>query len=109
MSCVCANRGAPAGGIIRLWHPLAWPDMAGVLINAHGTTLPVDPLLTMDYATGRGLCEADYPLKLPPPIEAKDLPCLDAVLYTHADNDHFGRPTAQLAIERFSCRLANCI
>jgi len=84
---------------------LAWLGMAGVLVNARGTILLLDPLLTIDYSTGRGLCEADYPLKLPLPIEAKDLPRLDAVLYTHADNDHFGRLTAKAVIERFPCRL----
>lgn len=83
----------------------AWLGMAGVLLNVRGTILLIDPLITMDYATGRGLCEADYLLKLPLPIEAKDLPRLDALLYTHADNDHFGRLTAQAIIDRFPCAL----
>ena len=33
------------------------------------------------------------------PIEARDVPRLDAVLYTHADDDHFGASTAEALVE----------
>jgi L-ascorbate metabolism protein UlaG (beta-lactamase superfamily) len=78
--------------------------MAGALINARGTLLLVDPLITMDSSKGRALCEGEYPLKVPLPIQAKDIPRLDAVFYTHADSDHFGRLTARALAGRLPCR-----
>jgi L-ascorbate metabolism protein UlaG (beta-lactamase superfamily) len=83
---------------------LAWLGMAGVLINSRGTLLLVDPLITMDSSKGRPLCEGEYPLKVPLPIEAKHIPALDIVCYTHADSDHFGRLTAQVLAGRLACR-----
>jgi L-ascorbate metabolism protein UlaG (beta-lactamase superfamily) len=53
--------------------------MAGFLINSRGTTIMIDPLL-------EGF---DMPLLIDFPILAKDVPHLDAVFVTHADNDHF--------------------
>ena len=35
----------------------------------------------------------DMPLLIEFPIKTKDVPALDAVLVTHADNDHFSIPT----------------
>jgi L-ascorbate metabolism protein UlaG (beta-lactamase superfamily) len=83
---------------------VTWLGMAGALINVRGTILLIDPLLTMSVSDGRDLCEGEHPLKLPLPIEAKDLPRLDAVLYTHADFDHFGPLTAQVLADRFDPR-----
>lgn len=60
-----------------------WLGMAGFLINSKGTTLMVDPLLD----------EFDMPLLINFPIASKDVPKLDAVLVTHADNDHYSVPT----------------
>jgi L-ascorbate metabolism protein UlaG (beta-lactamase superfamily) len=60
-----------------------WLGMAGFLINSRGTTFMVDPLL-------EGF---DMPLLINFPILAKDIPHLDAVFVTHADNDHFSVPT----------------
>ena len=60
-----------------------WLGMAGFLINSRGTTFMVDPLL-------EGF---DMPLLIDFPIAAKDVPHLDAVFVTHADNDHFSVPT----------------
>lgn len=57
--------------------------MAGFLINSHGTTIMVDPLL-------EGF---DMPLLIEMPILTKDVPRLDAILITHSDNDHFSIPT----------------
>lgn len=60
-----------------------WLGNAGVLINSHGTTWMIDPLL-------KGF---DMPLLIDMPIDPKDVPALDAVLITHCDNDHFSKPT----------------
>ncbi|QMU26617.1 MBL fold metallo-hydrolase [Adhaeribacter radiodurans] len=62
---------------------LRWLGMAGFFINSRGTTLMVDPLL-------KGF---DMPLLIDFPIDTKDVPKLDAVLVTHADNDHYSVPT----------------
>lgn len=62
---------------------LRWLGMAGFLTNSRGTTFMVDPLL-------EGF---DMPLLIDFPIRAKDVPRLDAVFVTHADNDHFSVPT----------------
>jgi L-ascorbate metabolism protein UlaG (beta-lactamase superfamily) len=83
---------------------LVWLGMAGALVNARGTILLVDPLITMDSSSGRPLCEGEYPLKVPLPLEARDIPRLDAVCYTHADGDHFGRLTARALASRLPCR-----
>lgn len=62
---------------------LRWLGMAGFLISSRGTTFMVDPLL-------EGF---DMPLLIDFPIIAKNVPHLDAVFVTHADNDHFSVPT----------------
>ncbi len=62
---------------------LRWLGMAGFFINSRGTTFMVDPLL-------EGF---DMPIMIDFPIAAKDVPHLDAVFVTHADNDHFSVPT----------------
>ena len=62
---------------------LRWLGMAGFFINSRGTIVMIDPLL-------EGF---DMPLLINFPIAAKDVARLDAVLVTHADNDHFSVPT----------------
>jgi len=62
---------------------LRWLGMAGFLINSRGTTFMVDPVLD----------EFDMSLLIDFPISAKDVPYLDAVFITHADNDHFSIST----------------
>ena len=62
---------------------LRWLGMAGFLINSRGTTFMVDPLL-------EGF---DMPMLIDFPILAQNVPHLDAVFVTHADNDHFSVPT----------------
>jgi L-ascorbate metabolism protein UlaG (beta-lactamase superfamily) len=62
---------------------LRWTGNAGFLINSRGTTVMIDPLL-------QGF---DMPLLIDLPIAPKDVPHLDAVLVTHADNDHYSVPT----------------
>jgi L-ascorbate metabolism protein UlaG (beta-lactamase superfamily) len=62
---------------------LRWLGMAGFLINSRGTNIMVDPLLK----------DFDMPVMIDFPIATKDVPHLDAVLVTHADNDHYSIPT----------------
>lgn len=62
-----------------------WLSSAGVMINSHGTTIMIDPLL-------EGF---DLPLLVDMPILPKDVPYLDAVLLTHCDNDHFSKVTCK--------------
>jgi len=62
---------------------LYWLGMAGFLINARGTLIMVDPLL-QDF---------DMPVLIDFPLRAADVPRVDGILVTHADNDHFSVPT----------------
>src|SRR5512133_3559837 len=64
---------------------LRWLGMAGFLINARGTTVMIDPLLG----------GFDMPVVIDFPIAPESVPHLDAVLITHSDNDHYGRPTCR--------------
>jgi hypothetical protein len=64
---------------------LRWLGMAGFLINSRGTTVMVDPLLG----------GFDMPVIIEFPIDAADVPKLDAVLVTHSDNDHYSIPTCR--------------
>lgn len=82
---------------------LTWLGMAGVLLNVQGTILLIDPLISLVARNGELLCEGEYRLKLPLPIEVHNLPRVDAVLYTHADADHFGYVSARLLAKRFEC------
>jgi L-ascorbate metabolism protein UlaG (beta-lactamase superfamily) len=74
---------------------VTWLGMAGALINARGTILFIDPLITTVASEGQPMCESGHRLKVPLPLEAEDVPRVDAVLYTHADGDHLGRLTAE--------------
>ena len=62
---------------------ITWLGGAGVLLNARGTTVLIDPLLT----------GFDMPVLFDCPLKAGDVPRLDACLVTHIDNDHFSRET----------------
>ncbi|HEY3341140.1 MAG TPA: MBL fold metallo-hydrolase [Anaerolineae bacterium] len=83
---------------------LTWLGMAGALINARGTLLLIDPLLTTVTSEGQDFCESGYRLKIPLPIEAAGIPKADVVMYTHADDDHLGINTAITLAERLPCR-----
>ena len=83
---------------------LTWLGMAGALINARGKILLIDPLISSVESDGQLTSEAGYRLKAALPIQAKDIPRADLVLYTHADDDHFGRQTAKTLAERSQCR-----
>ena len=62
---------------------LRWLGMAGFFVNSRGTTFMIDPLLK----------DFDMPVMIDFPITTKEVPRLDAVLVTHADNDHYSVPT----------------
>jgi L-ascorbate metabolism protein UlaG (beta-lactamase superfamily) len=80
--------------------------MAGLVVNARGTILMIDPLITLDEKDGEQLCEGHYKLLRPLPLVSENVPRLDVVCYTHADADHFGRLTAIRLIEQTRCRFA---
>lgn len=64
---------------------IRWLGFAGFFVNSRGTTFMVDPVLE----------DFDMPVLIDFPIAPKAVPELDAVLVTHADNDHFNVPTNQ--------------
>lgn len=74
---------------------VTWLGSAGALINARGTILLIDPLITLVDKDGEQVAETGHRLKVSLPIEAKQVPRADAVLYTHLDGDHFGKLTAE--------------
>lgn len=74
---------------------VTWLGMAGALINARGTILLIDPLLSAREENGRLRSETGFWLTAPPPIFAADIPRVDLVMYTHADDDHIGKETAR--------------
>jgi L-ascorbate metabolism protein UlaG (beta-lactamase superfamily) len=82
---------------------VAWLGMAGVLINAHGTVILIDPLLTAVERDGIQFCEGIFEMLVPLPIEAGAIPHVDMVLFTHADDDHLGRMTAGTLAARLPC------
>lgn len=83
---------------------VVWLGMAGVLVNAHGTILLIDPLLSPVERDGKFYCEGEFEMLVPLPVEARAIPRVDLVLYTHADADHLGRATAAALAERLDCR-----
>lgn len=77
-----------------------WLGAAGILINARGTIILVDPCIV--YTPGDPpRNEGGDELLLIPPITPEQLPKVDAVLYTHADTDHLGGETLKALAERF--------
>ena len=79
---------------------VTWLGSAGALINARGTVLMIDPVIAAAQRDGQQLAETGHRLKVPLPIEAEQIPRADAVLYTHADGDHFGQKTAEILDRR---------
>lgn len=75
---------------------VTWLGMAGAMINARGTILLIDPLLSASEENGRLHSETGYWLTVPPPIYAQDIPRANVVMYTHADEDHIGKQTARI-------------
>lgn len=85
---------------------VVWLGMAGALISARGRILLIDPLLVQVEKGDRLYSEVGCPLRLPLPIQAQEVPRADFVLYTHADDDHFGQQTALALAERTACQFA---
>jgi L-ascorbate metabolism protein UlaG (beta-lactamase superfamily) len=83
----------------RLW----WLTNAGFLINARGTLIMIDPAIS--YAPGStDVSETGHRLLVDLPIEASEVPRLEAVCYTHGDYDHFAPATAQQFLRNWDCR-----
>ncbi|MHC4740050.1 MAG: MBL fold metallo-hydrolase, partial [Planctomycetota bacterium] len=83
---------------------VTWLGMAGAAVNSRGTIIFIDPLLTVVRTDGEERCESGHRFKIQLPIEAKDVPRADTVMYTHADGDHFGELTAKTFAEKTNCR-----
>src|SRR6266545_6964129 len=66
-----------------------WLSASGVLVNSHGYNIMIDPLLSI-LSDNPAIGETAELLMTAPPIMATQVGKLDAVLYTHTDNDHLG-------------------
>ena len=71
-----------------------WLTGAGVMVNARGTVLLIDPVLGY-LGTDTLVSECYRKLLAPTPILPEKIPLCDAVLYTHRDADHFSENTIQ--------------
>ena len=78
---------------------VCWLSGAGFLINSRGTTVMIDPVISMETEK-TDTVEIGFRMRVPLPIEAKDVPSLDAVIYTHGDSDHIGTFTPSVLAER---------
>ena len=83
---------------------VTWLGMAGILVNARGTIVFVDPLLTLVERDGRILSESGNRMIVDIPIASGRVPRADVVCYTHADDDHCMEPTAVEFGGRLACR-----
>jgi L-ascorbate metabolism protein UlaG (beta-lactamase superfamily) len=72
-----------------------WLSAAGVLINSRGTTIMIDPILSVIENDPTRSEIGGMLLLAPPPIMADQVHKLDAILYTHSDGDHMGARTAK--------------
>lgn len=70
-----------------------WLGSAGILINSRGTLVMIDPVIAHSQNVPE-LSETERALLVLLPIEAGDVPRLDALLYTHSDCDHLGHLSA---------------
>ncbi|MCL6458135.1 MAG: MBL fold metallo-hydrolase [Gorillibacterium sp.] len=76
---------------------IRWLTGSGFLLNCHGTLIMIDPVLTMKSGS-HDICELGMRLLSPLPIQAHEVPRLDAVLYTHTDTDHLAPLTARTLV-----------
>ncbi|MDD5673024.1 MAG: MBL fold metallo-hydrolase [Chitinivibrionales bacterium] len=82
---------------------MAWLGMAGLLVNSRGTVVLIDPVITLMGENGTKRSEHDYQLKVPSlPIESSDVPRVDAILHTHAEDDHFGAKSTAVFEQRLA-------
>ncbi|MBY9078173.1 MBL fold metallo-hydrolase [Paenibacillus sp. HN-1] len=70
-----------------------WLAGAAFLINSRGTLIMIDPVLKTKPNDSQ-ISEIDLKLKVKFPIDAVDVPKLNALLYTHSDEDHLAVGTA---------------
>lgn len=69
---------------------LYWITSAGLFINSYGTTVLIDPNIALK-STDPPISEVSGLEQMTmPPFLASDIEKLDAVLLTHADDDHLG-------------------
>ncbi len=73
-----------------------WLGSAGIFINSYGTTILVDPAIDMTQGENGELYSEVSNMRLlkAPPIVPNQVPHVDAILYTHADEDHMGNSSA---------------
>jgi L-ascorbate metabolism protein UlaG (beta-lactamase superfamily) len=74
---------------------LYWLGQAGFVLNTRGAVLLVDPLLVTRPGPP-AVSETGEELLGVWPLEGSEIPRIDAVLYTHTDEDHLGPETAKL-------------
>jgi L-ascorbate metabolism protein UlaG (beta-lactamase superfamily) len=74
---------------------LYWLGQAGFALNIRGVVLLLDPLLVTTPGTP-ALSETGEELLGAWPVGVEEIPRVDAVLYTHTDEDHLGPETAKL-------------
>ena len=80
------------GAVFHLASPASPADFVRLpleiaMINSRGVVMLIDPLITTVESGGQLLSEAGYHFKIPVPIEARDIPRADVVMYTHADDE----------------------
>ncbi len=73
---------------------LWWLTNAGFLINCRGTLLMIDPAISLE-AESPDVSETGMRLLIELPLLASEVPRLDAVLYSHFDEDHLAPVTAR--------------
>ena len=69
-----------------------WLGGAGFFVRARGAALLLDPCL---WIGADGRAETGFAPFYPPVMRPEEVPAGTAVLYTHSDEDHLGRRTAQ--------------
>ena len=79
-----------------------WLGAAGVLINTRGTIILIDPIISLKSELPM-VSENGYKLLITPPVSPDDLDHVDAVMYTHADDDHLCNPTAGRLLPKSTC------
>lgn len=69
-----------------------WLGGAGFFVRARGAALLIDPCL---WIGADGRAETGFAPFYPPVLRPEEVPAGTAVLYTHSDEDHLGRRTAE--------------
>lgn len=82
---------------------VCWLGSAGFLLNLRGRIVMIDPVLSIAAEDPMRCADTGLPLKKTPPLEAKDVPHLDDLFYTHADRDHLGPETVKCLSHHAPC------